>query len=125
MPKIECETFDVPGYAINNFRQYDAFKGLKYLEASAAHDKENNEVTIFVVNRDWNDDIETELDVRGFDGYKLVEHIEMSTEDLKARNSYENPDAIKPVVNKDTKFDNGKVAATFKKLSWNVIRLSK
>ena len=125
MPKIECETFDVPGYAVNNFRQYDSFKGLKYLEAAAAHDKESNEVTVFVINRDWNDDIETEIDVRGFDGYKLVEHIEMSTEDLEAKNSYENPDVIKPAANKETKFDNGKITATFKKLSWNMLRLSK
>lgn len=78
-----------------------------------------------MINRAIEDDIEVSLDVRGFEGYKLVEHIEMYTDDLEMGNSFEDPDVIKPTQNIDTKMDNGKVTSLAKKLSWNVIRLTK
>ena len=49
----------------------------------------------------------------------------MFTDDLGKGNSYEDPDVIKPAYNTDTKMDGGKVTAVTKKLSWNVIRLTK
>ena len=78
-----------------------------------------------MINRAIEDDIEISLDVRGFEGYKLAEHIEMYTDDLEKGNSFEYPDVIKPTKNTDTQMDNGKVTAVAKKLSWNVIRLTK
>ena len=80
---------------------------------------------IFIVNRSAEDDIEIDLDARGFEGYKLAEHIEMYTDDLEKANSYGNPDAIRPVANTETKMENGRVSCVTKKLSWNVIRLTK
>ena len=125
MPAVACDTFDVPGYAIDNFRQYAAFEGLAYLEAAAAHDEEKGELNLFVINRNSGQDIQTELDLRGFEGYRLVEHIQMYSDDFGASNTFEHPDAIRPAVNPDTKMDSGRVSAVFKKLSWNVIRLAK
>ena len=61
----------------------------------------------------------------GFEGWQLMEHIEMFSKDLKAANTFENPDAVKPVQNTATKLEAGKVQATLQPLSWNVIRLKK
>jgi alpha-L-arabinofuranosidase len=47
----------------------------------------------------------------------------MYSEDLGAANTYENPNAVAPSVNKSAKFENGVVTANLKSLSWNVFRL--
>ena len=49
----------------------------------------------------------------------------MFSRDLKAANTFENPDAVKPQVNAASKLEDGKVKATLQPLSWNVFRLKK
>jgi alpha-N-arabinofuranosidase len=95
------------------------------IEAAAVHHEDREEAFVFLINRSHEDDIEVELDVRGFEGYKLIEHIEMYTDDLSKGNSYEHPDVIQPTINPGTRMEGGKVTAMTKKLSWNVIRLAK
>ena len=46
----------------------------------------------------------------------------MYTDDLSKSNTYETPDAIVPVINPNAKFENGKLEANVKALSWNVFR---
>ena len=125
MPVVECDTFDVPGYAINNFRQYNSFRGIKYLESAAAFDEEKGVAALFVINRNGKEDLDTEIDLRGFEGYKLIEHSEMTSDDISLRSSYENPDAVIPSVNGDTVLEKGRISVNLKKLSWNVFRLAK
>lgn len=79
----------------------------------------------FVSCWDWKDSMSAEIDISGFTGWKFVEHIEMYSEDLDARNSYDEPNVILPGVNKNTSFENGKLNANLKRLSWNVFRFAK
>ena len=125
MPAVDGPTFDTEQYALTGSVQCHAYENVQAIEAAAAHNEEKDEVTIFIINRSVEDDIELNLDVRGFEDYKLVEHLEMYTDDLNVGNSKENPEAIIPRVNKDSKMDKGKVTAVTKKLSWNVFRLAK
>ena len=82
-------------------------------------------MTVFVINRDWNDDAEFTLDAEGFKGYELVEHLELYSDDINAANTYENQDVVVPKVAENTKFENGKVTTVLKKLSWNLFRFKK
>lgn len=125
MPEIESEAYDVPGYATCDAPQYDTKLGVKYIEAAAAFNKEADELSIFVINRDWNDDSELVLDVEAFKSYTFVEHVELYSDDLEAKNSYENPDVITPKVSENAKFENGSVSTVVKKLSWNMFRFKK
>jgi alpha-N-arabinofuranosidase len=95
------------------------------VEAGAVHNEEKDEVAVFIINRAAEDDIEISLDVRGFEGYKLLRHIEMYTDDHEKGNSFENPDVIKPSENPDTRMEGGRIKAVVKRLSWNVICLKK
>jgi alpha-N-arabinofuranosidase len=122
---VHCETFDIPGYAIDDNSQYATHEGINYLDAAAAYDETAGEVTIFVINRDWRGDQGIELDVKGFQNYRFIEHIELFSDDLDAADTYENPNAVVPAVNKGTTFENGVVKANLHKLSWNVFRLTK
>jgi alpha-L-arabinofuranosidase len=125
MPSVDCDTYDIPGYATSDFHQYDTHTDIPYIESAAAFDQKNGELNIFVINRNWEQDITLELDVRGFEGYAFVEHLELFTEDIDASNSFENPNMIAPSNCSTAQFKNGKVSTTARKLSWNVIRFRK
>jgi len=98
---------------------------MQAIEEAAVHHEDAGEAVVFLINRSAEHDIAVELDVRGFEGYGLVEHLEMHTDDLAKGNGPDQPDAIIPQRNAGTRMDGGKVTVPTKKLSWNVIRLAK
>ena len=115
----------MPGYAIDNFRQYDTQEGLPYIETAAALDETTGDLNVFVINRNWEQDTALELDVSGFAGYGFVEQVQLYSEDLSAANTLENPDAITATVVAGASCKDGKVDTVVKKLSWNVFRFKK
>ena len=95
------------------------------VESIAVYNPEKDEVTIFAVNRNLEEDVELSTDVRSFEGYRVLEHIIMENEDLKAVNSLAG-EKVYPVDGSDrSKLDSGIVTSILKKASWNVIRLGK
>jgi len=125
LPMVECDTYDVPSYAVDDQNQYNDFHDVPYVTSAAALNEEAGEFTVFVANGDWEEEEELTLDVKAFEGYRFVEHLTMYSDDFEAANSYENPDVIKPVLCEDTKCEDGKINVTLKKLSWNMFRFEK
>lgn len=125
LPVVDGPTFNTEQYALSGSVQCHAYENVQAIEAAAVHHEDRDEAFVFLINRSVEDDIEVDLDVRGFEGYQLVEHIEMYTDDLSKGNRHDNPDAIIPTLNTRTRMDGGKVTAVTKKLSWNIIRLAK
>lgn len=101
------------------------FEKVPYLEAIAVENDEKEELTIFAVNRDVDGALNLECDIRGLSGYRVIEHIVLEHDDIKAVNTKDNPYNVKPHNNGDAKVEDGVMMATLPKLSWNVIRLSK
>ncbi len=122
---VACDTFDLPGYALDETSQYAAREGLPFIDSAATLDEAKGTLTVFVINRNWEADNTVELDVSGFEGWRFEEHIRMYSDDLDARNTWENPEAIRPAVDPDTTCIDGKVTANLKSLSWNVFRFRK
>jgi len=125
MPSVDCDTYDIPGYAVSDVHQYDTHEGVQYIESAVAYDEVNGELNVFIINRNWEQDTTLELNVHGFEGYDFVEQIQLYTDDINAANSYEDPNVIIPSISFATKFENGKVSTVVKKLSWNVFRFKK
>lgn len=96
-----------------------------YLDCVVVNNEEAEELVIFAVNKDLEEDMEVSMDLRQFADYRIAEHIVMHDEDLKAENTEANPDRIKPEVNGKSVNDNGKFSAVLQSKSWNVIRLKK
>jgi alpha-N-arabinofuranosidase len=96
-----------------------------YIESAAAFDKVNGNLNIFIINRNWKEDIQIVFDVRNFDGYEFTEQLQLYIDDLDAANSYEDPNVIVPSICSIAKFRDNKVVTTVKKLSWNVFCFSK
>ena len=65
------------------------------------------------------------MDVRQFEGYAVKEHIMLTHDDLKAVNTEQDPDQVKPVCVQTDTIDAGTLKMHFPAKSWNVIRLQK
>ena len=92
---------------------------------AAAVTGDDGSVTIFALNRDMQEDIMLNCDLRAFPGLKIGEHIVLHHDDVKAVNTEENPDNVAPKKVRGGKIDGGKLNVKLPALSWNVIRLVK
>ena len=95
------------------------------VESVAVYNEEKDEVTIFAVNRNLEEDVELTTDVRSFAGYRIKEHIVMENDDLKAANTLTEQNVYPVNADDRSKLDDGVVTSVLKKASWNVIRLGK
>lgn len=100
------------------------FTDVNDIESIAVYNEENEEVTIFAVNRNLNDAINLECDVRSFEGYKIIEHIVLENNDMKAVNSVLK-ESITPKKVDRSVLSEGIMTSQLSKASWNVIRLGK
>ncbi|MBQ5782398.1 MAG: alpha-N-arabinofuranosidase, partial [Oscillospiraceae bacterium] len=92
-------------------------KDVPYIESSVVYNEKENELVVYAVNRSLTDDVEINVVAEGFEGFKLVEHVELYNDDLKAVNEKDNErvaPANVPVTEGDT--------VTVKKHSWNMFR---
>jgi alpha-N-arabinofuranosidase len=122
---VHCDTYDVPGYAIDDMNQYGGFTGVETIQAAAALNEEAGELAVFVINADGQEDQELKLDVRGFEGWQFTEHLEMFSEQADGQNTWDHPDRILPRASRDTRMEKGILTATLRKESWNVLRFKK
>jgi len=107
--------------------KYDSkdFTDVPYLESIAVYNEEQEELTVFAVNKDTTGPLQLDCDVRGFEGYKVIEHLVLENEDVKAANTERQPDRVVPHNRENAEIRDGLVQALLPKLSWNVIRLKK
>jgi alpha-N-arabinofuranosidase len=122
---VDCDTFDIPGYIMNDTAQFYTQTDVKFIDTAAAHDEENGALNIFIINKNWEDENDIEIDTDAFKDYRFIEHIQLYSDDMDAMNTYESPETVVPSVNTEAKFKDGKIISRLKKLSWNVFRLEK
>lgn len=105
--------------------KYDTkdFTDVPYLETTAVYNEENKEITIFAVNRDLEESMVVECDIRSFGNGKIIEHLVLECEDLKAVNTATNT-SVEPHNNGKSTIDDGIMEIVLNKASWNVIRIS-
>jgi alpha-N-arabinofuranosidase len=96
-----------------------------YIDSVVTADDENETITIFAVNKNLTDDFELTCDLRQYAGYKVVDHIVLTNDDLKAVNTEKKPNTVAPTEGKDTKVEKGILNTILPSKSWNVIRLAK
>lgn len=94
------------------------------IESVTVWNEEKEEMTIFAVNRNLDDDIELETDIRGLEGYRMLEHIVLENDNMKIVNSAGN-ERVAPKKTSQSKIDGGIITSILHKTSWNVIRLGK
>ena len=109
--------------------KYDSkdYTDVPYLETVAVMNEENDQLTVFAVNRNLEEKMVMEMDIKGFEGYSVTEHISMTNDDLKAVNTVACPDAVAPAKVSGTvsQGEGSKLEIMLEKASWNVIRFAK
>ena len=101
---IESETYVTDGLTV------------PYLAASVIHNAEKGELVVYAINRSMDRAMELAIQPKGFENCRLVEHIELYCDDLKAINDRESERVSPTVVEINDK------GVTLKKHSWNMLR---
>jgi alpha-N-arabinofuranosidase len=109
LPVISCPKYDCKD-----------FTDVPFLESVAVFNEEKEEITLFAVNRSLDEDMLVTLDLKGFDGYKPIEHIVLENKDLQAVNTVKAPNAVKPHVRTGSIQNDHEL--NLHPASWNVLR---
>lgn len=83
----------------------------------------DDEITLFAVNKDLSEDMELTCDLRQYPGFEVLSHTVLADSDLKAVNTFEQPDRVKPSGADASKLDSGVLTSVLPKASWNVIKI--
>jgi alpha-N-arabinofuranosidase len=101
------------------------FGAVSSVDSVAVYNDGTEEVTLFAVNKDLEEDMEVTMDLRQFAGMKVLEHAVLEHEDLFAINSEADPENVKPHFGGQSSVSDGTLTAILPKKSWNMIRLGK
>ncbi len=110
---------DAPAY---QNRKYGA---VPCVDCVVVYNDEAEEVAVFAVNKDLNEDITIEMGLRQFADYRVIEHVTMQNEDLYAVNTEADPYRVVPVPCQNASVKAGKLEAVLGHKSWNMIRLGR
>lgn len=103
---------DAPSY-------HCGFGELPIVEPAVVYDREADQVRIFVLNCDQEEEVDFHIELQGYGEKKVLRHLVLDGKDLEARNTYEMPDTV---TMREAEVQNGE-SAVLPKLSWNVIIL--
>ncbi|MCL2057998.1 MAG: alpha-N-arabinofuranosidase [Oscillospiraceae bacterium] len=110
---------DAPKYDCKDFTDVSVLDAVAVLSEG----ERGRELTFFAVNK-GEDDLEITCGLRDFPGCRVIEHITMTHDDLKAANSPENPNNVLPARSNDYEINDGALLVRARGYSWNVIRLA-
>lgn len=94
-----------------------------YLESIAVYNEENEEISVFAVNRDLDKDLTLNVDLRSFGSIQVLEHLVLENEDLLATNTAKQPNRVQPHTANQAQADDTRINVKLNKASWNVIRI--
>ena len=94
------------------------------VEAVSVYNEEKNQVAIFAVNRNTEENVEFEADLRGFEGYRVIDFQALEGTDMKAVNSAAG-ETVKLTARTDAKVDGGVLQVCLKPASFVTIVLGK
>ena len=111
---------------IINSPKYDSkdFTDVPYLDSSVVFNEEKDELVIFATNRHLENRLTVDIDIRSFEGFKLVEHVVLENKDAKATNTIQQ-EQVKPHAKGESYTEEGMLVGILPKMSWNMIRLQK
>lgn len=116
---VTCETYDVPGYVIDDMNQYEGFENVETVQAAAALNEAEGELHLYVINAALEDGQELSVDARGFEGWEYAGHTALAAKDPEARNTWEDPERIVPEEVRGTSCVRGVLSAVLAPASWN------
>jgi alpha-N-arabinofuranosidase len=120
---------DSPSYAARYFDPrgeqdlYFPLPAVPYLKLAAVHDEDGAFLTIFGLNRHLAEAMPLEVQLRAFPASSIDLALTLHDGDLKAVNTKDDPDRIKPTPLSEVMIEADRLLATLPPASWNVIRV--
>jgi alpha-L-arabinofuranosidase len=94
-----------------------------YLKLAAVHDEKAGALTLFALNRSLTEAMPLRVSAGGFSKLTVDRAMQLHDADLKAVNTKDRPDRVKPSTLDGVRAEGGNVTATLAPASWNVIRV--
>ncbi|XAH74204.1 alpha-N-arabinofuranosidase [Kineothrix sp. IPX-CK] len=108
---LECPKFDC--------RQYT---DVPMLDSVAVYNKEQETVTLFVMNRSMEEDLEVCCDLRGIGADRCIGNVALEGYGFKAANTADCPEQVVPVHKPENILEDGHMRTVVSKASWNMYR---
>ncbi len=131
------QTIFYPFYLVSRYGRGTALRPVLHGDdhATSRHDhvtdveavsvyREDEQVAIFAVNRNTEEQVEFEADLRGFEGFCPAEFWALENTDMKAVNSPDQ-ETVKPILRTDYRWDNGTLHAILQPASFVTIVMCK
>jgi alpha-N-arabinofuranosidase len=109
---VDCPKFETKSYG-----------DVPVLQTAATYNESNGSLVLFILNCGQYEDAELLLNIRSFPKIKYMQQIVMDGIDLNMKNTFDNPDAVRPRIIEIDNAD-GVMDIVLPKLSWNVLRFS-
>lgn len=97
------------------------YGGVPILDVSASHDPANGQQALFIVNRSQSDTVNTEINWQSGAPGAVNEIWQLAGNDLKAANTWENPNAIVPKKLRKTALKDGKLTLRLPPMSFTAV----
>lgn len=94
-----------------------------YLKSAAVHSETAGMLTLFLLNRSLDEEMDIEISAEGFAGLEVIAASELVNSDIDAVNTSKAPETVKPQALAEVCVRGGKVEARLKPASWSTIRL--
>lgn len=122
--QVESESYDTSYYDPRGTQEQTfPVPNVSYLKMAAVA-TEDGGLSLFLLNRDLKQEMEVSVEARSFGRLMVSERLELRHDDLNAINDKDAPHKIKPGPLQSVTFEDGRLQATLKPASWNVIHLA-
>ena len=111
---FDCGTYETKKYG-----------DVPYLDGALVENEEQEQLTLFVVNKDLEESNSLDIDLRQYEGYEVEKHIVVNHDNLRATNTEEAPFTVVPRENGISSLTDGRLNAVLEPHSWNVIVMKK
>ena len=111
-------------YFVDDKYEAGIYGDADYIDALLAETPEEDTLALFVVNRELHDSTEITLDLRQYEGYKVVSHSVLNSEGLRDVNTEAEPNKVAPHAG-NAKVEDGILTAVLENHSYNCIVLKK
>ncbi|GAA4736891.1 alpha-N-arabinofuranosidase [Isoptericola chiayiensis] len=99
------------------------FGEVDVLDAVATHDAGTGEVVVLATNRSVTDEVTLDVDLRGFDGLRVVEALTLSNPDHTWTATADDDSSVAPRANATAQITDGRLDAVLPPVSWSIVRL--
>ena len=122
--RVQSDTFAANYYdPRGTIDQFFAIPAAPYLKLSAVADEKGG-LNLLALNRDLRGELQVDVTARGFKGLQVAQATQLRHDDLKAINTRQTPDKVKPAPLAGVSVAGDRVRMTLPPASWNVVRLA-